>query len=338
MRLPAKVRLPEEKGHNRKAGTERNVYVESHPNDRNAWLTAQFDAQRPQLQAVAYRMLGSLSEAEDAVQEAWLRLQRADTGDVANLGGWLTTVVARLCLDMLRARKARREEELTPDTAPLPARAGDPEAEALLADSVGLALLVVLETLTPSERLAFVLHDLFAVPFDEIAPVIERTPTAARQLASRARRRIQGTDTVHDTVASPARNLAHQRRMVEAFLTASRQGEFEALLAILDPNAVQRMDRFVVPSGVAQEMHGAQAIARRAARAGKGGAKAAQSALIDGKVGMVVAPQGRLVMVLLFTIGAEDDAHGAGGKITAIDVVADPARLAQLEIAILPTS
>jgi RNA polymerase sigma-70 factor (ECF subfamily) len=288
--------------------------------DRN-WLAERFEETRTHLRAVAYRMLGSVSEAEDAVQEAWLRLSRADAGGVENLRGWLTTVVARVCLDMLRSRKARREESMG-ESAPEPAAGRedgiDPEQELLLANSVGLALLVVLETLAPAERLAFVLHDMFAVPFEEIAPIVGRSPTAARQLASRARRRVQGAD------AAPDPNLTRQREVVDAFLAASRGGNFDALLALLDPDVVVRADRAALPPGAPAEIRGAAAVANRAI---KGGARAAQAALVDGAVGVVVAPRGRLMMVLRFTI--------ARGKIVEIEAVADPERLRQIDLAVL---
>ncbi|GEM_PF-460825 len=231
--------------------------------NEHVWLAQRFEEHRTHLRAVAYRMLGSISEADDAVQEAWLRLGRSDTGGVDNLGGWLTTVVARVCLDMLRSRSSRGEEPLgVRFSDPIASRQGgtDPEHEALLADSVGLALLVVLETLTPAERLAFVLHDTFAVPFDEIAPIVGRSPTAARQLASRARRRVQGADIVPDA------DLARQREVVDAFLAAARGGDFDALLAVLDPEVVLRADRGAVPAGASREVRGAPAVARRAAK------------------------------------------------------------------------
>ena len=289
--------------------------------DEHDLLADQFEAHRAHLRGVAYRMLGSLNEADDAVQEAWLRLSRSDSSAVENLGGWLTTVVARVSLDMLRSRKSRREESLAAHASG-PIASGpdgsDPEHEALLADSVGLALLVVLETLAPAERLAFVLHDMFAVPFDEIAPIVGRSPSAARQLASRARRRVQGTD-----IAANA-DITQQRDVVDAFLKAARGGDFDALLAVLDPDVVLRSDRAAVPSEALLEIRGAEAVAGRAV---KGGARAAQPALVDGAVGVVVAPRGRLMMVLNFTI--------ASGKIVAIDAIADPARLDQFELAVL---
>jgi RNA polymerase sigma factor (sigma-70 family) len=293
--------------------------------DKHDFLAEQFEENRTHLRAVAYRMLGSLSEADDAVQEAWLRLVRSDTGDIENLGGWLTTVVGRVCLDMLRYRKSRREEPLGeplgarfPD--PIVGRQGgiDPEHEALLSDSVGLALLVVLETLSPAERLAFVLHDMFAVPFGEIAPIVGRSPAASRQLASRARRRVRGAATVPDA------DLNRQREVVDAFLAAARGGDFDALVAVLDPDVVLRSDRGAVPAGASREVRGAPAVARRAA---KERARAARPALVNGAVGVVVAPRGRLLMVLGFTI--------RGGKIVEIDAIADPARLRKLDLAVL---
>jgi RNA polymerase sigma-70 factor, ECF subfamily len=289
--------------------------------DEHEWLAERFEAHRTHLRAVAYRMLGSLSEADDAVQQGWLRLSRSDMSGVENLGGWLTTVVARVCLDMLRLRESRREEPLSvhvPEPIVSRERGGDPEHEAVLADSVGLALLVVLDTLAPAERLAFVLHDMFAVPFDEIARIVERSPTATRQLASRARRRVQGAAAVPDA------DLTRQREVVDAFLAATRGGDFDALLAVLDPDVVLRADRAAVPSGASTEVRGAAAVANRAA---KGGARAAQPALVNGAVGVVVAPRGRLLMVLHFTI--------TRGKIVEIDAVADPARLRQLDLAVL---
>lgn len=292
--------------------------------ENNNWLTNQFEANRPHLRAVAYRMLGSLSEAEDAVQEGWLRLSRSDTSAVENLSGWLTTVVARVCLDMLRSRKSKNEESLeehaerAPNTLPDRKDGIDPEQEALLADSVGLALLVVLETLAPAERLAFVLHDMFDLSFDDIAPIVGRSSTAARQLASRARRRVQGADT------SRSADLTRQRKVVDAFLAAARGGDFEALLAVLDPDVVLRSDAAAVPPGAPTEIRGATAIASRAAKAG---ARAAQPALVNGEVGVIVAPRGRLLMVIRFTI--------ANGKIVEIEAVSNPDRLRLLDLAIL---
>jgi RNA polymerase sigma-70 factor, ECF subfamily len=292
--------------------------------DEQKFLAERFEANRTHLQRVAYRMLGSLSEADDAVQEAWLRLSRASAGDIENLGGWLTTVVARVCLDMLRSRKARREEPLdAPEDAPgnaPPMRTGeriDPEHEALLADSVGLALLVVLQTLSPAERVAFVLHDMFDRSFDEIASVVGRSPTAARQLASRARRRVQGG------APTPDADRARQREVVDAFLAASRGGDFEALLAVLDPDVVLRSDRAAVHLGGPAEIRGAAAVATNF----RGRAQLARPALVDGAVGVIVAPRGRLLLVLVLTI--------THGKIAAIDVVADPKHLRQLDLAVL---
>jgi RNA polymerase sigma factor (sigma-70 family) len=302
--------------------------------DEGDWLAQRFEENRAHLRAVAYRMLGSPSEADDAVQESWLHLSRADTSGVENLSGWLTTVVARVCLDMLRSRKARREEPLDAQV-PLDARvpldaqvpvpiasrhdAIDPEEEALLADSVGLAMLVVLDTLAPAERLAFVLHDMFAVPFEEIAPVVGRSPAAARQLASRARRRIQATAAVPDA------DRTRQREAVEAFLAASRRGDFDALLAVLDPDVVVRADPGVGPAGAPSEVRGAPAVARQALAFSRRG-RYARLALVNGAVGIVVAPHGRLSTVMAFAV--------TRGKIVEIEVIADPARLRQLHLAL----
>jgi RNA polymerase sigma-70 factor, ECF subfamily len=288
--------------------------------DDHDWLAQRFQAHRTHLRAVAYRMLGSASEADDAVQEAWLRLSRADPSGVENLGGWLTTVVARVCLDMLRARTSRREEPLgvqAPDPIVRPQDGIDPEQEALLAEGVGLALLVVLDTLAPAERLAFVLHDMFAVPFDEIAPILGRSPNAAKMLASRARRRVQGAATVPDT--DPIR----QRAVVDAFLAASRGGDFDALLAVLDPDVVLRADRAAVQAGASGGVRGAAAVADTFS----GRARLARPALVNGAVGAVWAPGGRPRVVFGFTI--------TGGKIVAIDILADPGRLGQLDLAVL---
>jgi RNA polymerase sigma-70 factor (ECF subfamily) len=286
-------------------------------------LADRFEEQRGHLRGVAYRMLGSLTEADDAVQEAWLRLSRSSASDIDNLGGWLTTVVARVCLDMLRSRRSRGEERLETQTvepaAPL-SYGTDPEHEALLADSVGLALLVVLDTLTPAERLAFVMHDMFAMSFDEVGRIIRRSPVAARQLASRARRRVHGRGEVR------AGALAAQRQVVDAFLAAVRAGDFEGLIAVLDPDVVVRADRTALPPGSPAEIHGAETCARRAIVASRG-ARAAQPALVDGAVGLVVAPRGRLFRVLQFTI--------VDRRIAQIDVVGDPARLRSFELAIL---
>ena len=288
--------------------------------DEHEWLAERFEEDRTHLRAVAYRMLGSLSEADDAVQEAWLRLSRSDTSRIENLRGWLTTVVARLCLDMLRSRKARREEPLgahVPDPFVSREEGNDPQYEALLADSVGPALLVVLETLAPVERLAFVLHDLFAVPFDEIAPIVGRTPTATRQLASRARRRVQGAATV------PHPDVTRKREVVVAFLAASRDGDFEALLALLDPDVVLRADSAAVRAGASREVRGAPGVADTFS----GRARFAQPVLVNGVVGAVWAPGGRPRVVFEFTI--------TRGKIVEIDLIADPERLSQLDLVVL---
>ena len=288
--------------------------------DDRDWLAQRFEAHRPHLRAVAYRMLGSASEADDAVQEAWLRLDRADNDGIENLGGWLTTVVARICLDLLRARTSRHEEPLgtrLPDPTDRPQNGSDPEHEALLAEGVGLALLVVLDTLTPAERLAFVLHDMFAVPFDQIAAILDRSPNAAKMLASRARRRVQGTAPVPDT--DPSR----QRAVVEAFLAASRGGDLEALVAVLDPEVVLRADHTALALGAFGEVRGAAAVADTFS----GRARFTRPALVDGAAGAVWAPGGRPRVVFAFTIG--------GGKIVAIDLLADPERLRRLNLAIL---
>jgi RNA polymerase sigma-70 factor, ECF subfamily len=287
------------------------------------WLAERFEADRARLRAVAYRMLGSLAEAEDAVQEAWLRVSRADTSDVGNLGGWLTTVVARVCLTMLQARTSRREQPWdgrVPDPVVSGADGGDPEQEALLADSVGLALLVVLERLGPAERLAFVLHDMFGVPFGEIAPIVGRSPAAARQLASRARRRVRGARTISDA------DLGLQREVVDAFLAAARTGDFDALLAVLDPDVVLHADRGALPAGASREVRGAAAVARGALGYARRMARFAQPALVNGTAGLVVAVQGRPFAVLGFTVSS--------GKIVEIDILADPDRLSQLDLAI----
>jgi RNA polymerase sigma factor (sigma-70 family) len=284
------------------------------------WLADGFEAKRTHLTAVAYRMLGSRDEADDAVQETWLRLSRSGASGVDNLGGWLTTVVARVCLDMLRSRKSRREEpwgDLVSEPITSREDGTDPEHEALLADSVGLAMLVVLETLAPAERVAFVLHDMFAVPFDEIAPIVARSPAAARQLASRARRRVQGAAPAADA------DLTRQREIVDAFLAASRGGDFEALLAVLDPNVVVRADRVAVQEGASEEVRGAAAVAGTFA----GRARHAQPALVGGAVGLVWAPGGRPRVAFDFTI--------ADGKIVAIELVADPERLRRLDVTVL---
>jgi RNA polymerase sigma-70 factor (ECF subfamily) len=289
--------------------------------DHQQWV-AEFEAKRAHLRAVAYRMLGSSSEADDAVQEAWLHVTRAGAHDVDNVGGWLTTIVARVCLDMLRSRKARREappEPSAPEPIAKPAGGADPEEEAVLADSVGLALLVVLETLSPAERLAFVLHEMFGVSFDEIARIVGRSPAAARQLASRARRRIQGTK------AAPEADLAEQREVIAAFLAALRSADVEGLVAVLDPDVVARADAATAPPrgtevrGARTFAHGAIAFSRAVGFA--------RLALIEGTVGLIHAPRGRLSRVLRFTY--------ARGRITEVDIVGDLERLHQLEVTVV---
>jgi RNA polymerase sigma factor (sigma-70 family) len=287
-------------------------------------LADRFEANRTHLRAVAYRMLGSVNEADDAVQEAWLRLSRhSDTDEPENLRAWLTTVVARVCLDMLRSRRSRREEPLdTHLPEPIVSREDglDPEQEALLADSVGLALLVVLEALNPAERLAFVLHDMFAVPFDEIAPIVDRSPAAARQLASRARRRVQSA------APEPDADLGRQREVVDAFLAAARGGDLEALVAVLDPDVVLRADRGALRPGTPTEVRGARTVAGQAL--GYAGlARFARPALVNGAAGLVVARAERPFAVVGFTV--------AGGRIAEIDILADPARLRELHLTVL---
>jgi RNA polymerase sigma-70 factor (ECF subfamily) len=290
--------------------------------DERDWLAEQFEDNRPRLRAVAYRMLGSVSEADDALQEAWLRLGRTDTGRIDNLPGWLTTVVARVSLDMLRSRKSRREEPLgvhMPEPIVGREDGSDPEQEALLADSVGLALLVVLERLAPPERLAFVLHDMFGVPFEEIAPIVDRSPAAARQLASRARRRVRGAAPVPDA------DIARQREVVDAFLAAARGGDFDALLQVLDPDVVIRVDAGTTSR--TREVRGARAVAEQALLFRTAGAPFARPALVNGAAGFVVIPRDRPVAVVGFTV--------TSGRIVEIDVLADPARLRQLDLAVL---
>jgi len=282
-------------------------------------LAERFEEHRGHLRAVAYRMLGSASEADDAVQESWIRLGRTNVNDVENLGAWLTTVIARVCLDMLRARTSRREDPLdthVPD--PVVARAdADPESGAVLADSVGLALLVVLEKLEPTERLAFVLHDVFGMPFEEIAPIVDRSVVATRQLASRARRRVQGQAPTPDT------NLRDQRRIVDAFLAAVQGGDFEALVAILDPEIVLRADGGAM-KGLSRLVRGARAVVAQAATFSKLGLSN-QAVLVNGNIGVVSRlPGGRLLSVIGFTI--------AGGKVVEIDILADPDRLSRLDL------
>jgi RNA polymerase sigma factor (sigma-70 family) len=290
--------------------------------DEREWLAERWQAHAPHLRAVAYRMLGSLSEADDAVQEAWLRLSRTDTSGIGNLGGWLTTVVARVCLDMLRARGSRREEPLEahlPDPIISREDAVDPEQQALLAEGVGLALLVVLQTLAPAERLAFVLHDMFGVPFEEIAPILDRSPTAARQLASRARRRVRGS------APAPDADLASQRAVVDAFLAAARDGDFEALVEMLDPDVVLRADSGAM-RGASVQFRGAAAVAEQALSF-SWLAQYARPALVNGTAGLVVATRERPYSVMGFTV--------RGGRIVEIDILADPARLGQLDLTVL---
>jgi len=306
--------------------------------DDTEWLAAAFEEHRDHLRAVAYRLLGSMSDADDAVQDTWLRLTGADTSEVENLGGWLTTVVARVSLNMLRSRRHRQEEPVGdswPGAAEMAAlagtlggangagRVGDPEDEAVLADSVGLALLVVLDTLTPAERLAFVLHDMFAMPFTEVAAVLGRSVDATRQLASRARRRVRGAPS-----PDRAADLARQREVASAFLAAARGGDFSALVAVLDSDVTLTADATAAPSGRPVQLHGAATVARGAVMA-SGDAARSQLALVNGAVGIVSAPGGRLETVLALTVSAER-------RITAIDVIADPARLRRLRLAVLP--
>lgn len=296
--------------------------------DPQGWLTERFEEKRPQLRGVAYRMLGSLTEAEDAVQEAWLRLHRTEPATIENLGGWLTTVVSRVCLDMLRSRKSRREGPIDAQVTERSTARGegaDPEAEAVLADSVGVALLVVLDALTPAERLAFVLHDLFALPFDEVGSIMGRSAAAAKQLASRARRRVRGP--------APSDARAVERKVVEAFMRAARAGDLEGLLAVLDPDAVLHIDAALRMAGrgahagdTPQEIRGASNWARQLiafARGQRGG----QAALVDGSVGVVVAPAGRLSRVLVFTF--------ANGRITRLEAIGDRERLRAMDLAVL---
>ena len=289
--------------------------------DEDDRLAGRFEASRPRLRAMAYRMLGSLSDAEDAVQEGWLHAAGSDAAAVANLEGWFTTIVARVCLDMLRSRKSRREEPLDPDEAAVAGLEQQaPDQEVVLADAVGLALLVVLDTLAPAERVAFVLHDTFGLPFGEIAAITGRSPAAARQLASRARRRVQGSAPV------PGIRLGRQRKVAEAFLAAARGGDLGALIAVLDPDVVLHADAAAAPSGVPVTVRGATAVAR-GARAASVRSRYSRVALVNGTPGIVTAPRGRLTVVLAFTI--VDD------KISRIDVIADPARLAGLDLAVL---
>jgi RNA polymerase sigma-70 factor (ECF subfamily) len=298
--------------------------------DENDWLAQRFETHRSHLRGVAYRMLGSASEADDAVQEAWLRLSRAEHGAVENLGGWLTTVVGRVCLDMLRSRGSRREQPIDEYERALAAtrdEQANPEHEALLADSVGLAMLVVLDTLKPAERLAFVLHDMFAVPFDEIATILSRSPDATKMLASRARRRVRQAS------AEPVPDVARQREVVNAFLAASRNGDFDALLAVLDPDVVMRADDAVVEAAAARADRGAPQFTAEVrgpsavAKAFSGRARRAQLALIDGAVGLAWAPGGHTQVVFALTI--------KDSKISAIDMIGDREHVAQIDVALL---
>jgi RNA polymerase sigma factor (sigma-70 family) len=291
--------------------------------DERDWLEDRFAEHRGHLRAVAYRMLGSVSEADDAVQDTWLRVSRADTSAVENLDGWLTTIVARVCLNRLRSREHRREDPLdvhVPDPIISPQSGVDPEQQALLADSVGLALLVVLETLTPPERLAFVLHDLFAVPFDEIAAMLDRTPDAARQLASRARRRVRGQ------APAPDSDLGRQRAVVDAFFAASREGDLAGLVAVLHPDVVLRSDGGKARPQLNMVLRGAQAVAQQAFTSSRL-SPFVRPALINGAAGVVVAPQGRAQFVMAFTV--VDD------RIAAIDVLSDPERLGKIDVTVL---
>ena len=289
---------------------------------RSDWQTEEFERQRRHLQAVAYRMLGSATEAEDAVQEAWLRLERSNTEAVENLAGWLTTVVARVCLDTLRLRRARREDYVgswLPEPIVRFDDGADPEQEAVLADSVGLALLVVLDTLTPAERLAFVLHDMFGLPFDEIAPIVDRSPEATRQLASRARRRVRGATPALDP------DLRAQRRLVDAFLAASRAGDFEALLEVLDPEVVFRVDTGGIGPRARLPVEGAEAVATQVLERGSPFAKHARPAIVNGSAGAIVVPGEQPIAVVGFSV--------ARGRIAEINVIADPAKLRHLRAA-----
>jgi RNA polymerase sigma factor (sigma-70 family) len=297
--------------------------------DENEWLADRFEEHRAHLRAVAYRMLGSLTEADDAVQDAWLRLSRTGAGEVHNLGGWLTTIVARVCLNLLRSRNVRREESLdvhVPDPVVSPDRELQPEEEALLADSVGLALLIVLDTLAPAERLAFVLHDMFELPFEEIAPMVGRTPAAARQLASRARRRVKGAG-----IPAPDPDLARQRDVVDAFFLAARGGDFDALVAVLDPDVVLRVDAGASRPAASMVVHGAAAVARQT----RIGLRSMfvhpvvhlRRALVNGAAGVVVTLGGQPMTVMGFTV--------AEGKIVEIDAIADPERVRRIAAAVL---
>jgi len=286
------------------------------------FLTERFEQNRDHLRGVAYRILGSVAEADDAVQEAWLRLSRSESSSIENLGGWLTTVVARVCLDMLRARNSRRENELDEQLPIKPAKSSsspNPEQEALLADSVGLAVMVVLERLAPAERLAFVLHDMFDLSFDEIATIIGRSPVATRQLASRARKRIRG-----GAPATPA--ISKQKRVVDAFLAALRAGDFNALVSVLDPNLVVRTDPAATTPALPTEIRGAEFWARHAIKTAQG-ARAARAALINNSVGLVIAPRGHLFRIMRFTF--------VEGRISEIDVIGDRTTMAELDLALM---
>jgi RNA polymerase sigma-70 factor (ECF subfamily) len=285
------------------------------------WLAEQFEDHRAHLRRVAYRMLGTIDDSDDAVQEAWLRLSRTDSAAIENLGGWLTTVVGRVCLDMLRARRSRREDSVgswLPEPVVTVGDQSDPEQEALLADSVGLALLVVLETLAPAERLAFVLHDMFGMPFDEIAPIVERTPAATRQLASRARRRVRGAKPEGDA------GLPEQREVVAAFLAAARDGDFEGLIAVLDPDVVFRIDIGPERAQARPKVEGAEAVARQILARGAPFAPLARPAIVNGTAGAIVGLRGRPFAVVGFAV--------SNGRITEIDIVADPDKLPQLDL------
>jgi RNA polymerase sigma-70 factor (ECF subfamily) len=293
--------------------------------DDTEWLAGHFERHRPHLRAVAYRMLGSLPEADDAVQDTWLRLSRSEAEDVENLGGWLTTIVARVCLNMLRARGRRREEPLMariPDPVISPEGEFQPEEQALLADSVGLALLVVLDTLTPDERLAFVLHDVFDLPFTDIAAIVGRTPAAAKQLASRARRRVKGAGT-----PAPDPDFARQREVVDAFFAAARKGDFGALVAVLHPDVVARADYGVRRPPASVVVRGADAVARQALLGGAWPATCLHPALVNGSAGVVITRRGRPFAVMSFIV--------ADGKIARIDTIADPERVRRIAEAVL---
>jgi len=287
------------------------------------WLAERFEENRGNLRGVAYRMLGSMNEADDAVQEAWLRLSRSNASEIENLGGWLTTVVSRVCLDLLRSRKSRREQsmetEITEPAAP-PTPATDPEREAVMADAVGVALLVVLERLNPAERLAFVLHDLFAVPFEEIGNILGKSVMATRQLASRARRRVQGAPAESES------SLSGQRQIIARFLNALRAGDVPGLVAVLDPEFVVRIDKFSTPDRAPREIHGPEVWANQAVVFSKG-AKFVQAVLVDGAPGILFAPHGHLTRVLRLTF--------AGDKIAAVEIIGDPERLKEMDLAVL---